>query len=331
MAAPVFRRHKIVVDACLPRRILGGMNEREGTAIAAICLMAAMADDSKSEAERQKLNEVFAGLGVEGEVAILRRVLLRETTLAEEAAHLQTPGLRQLAFEMAASVCDEDGGTCQAERAFLDNLRTVLDLGPSLAPVPVPVALPAVAAGAAPAPGADTRDAQADSLIIKYAILCGGLELLPQSLSTIAIIPLQMKLAHGVGELYGYALDRGHIKELLAAAGVGMTSQMLEGVARHFLGGLFKKTAGKMAGNVADAAAGAAMSFASTYAIGRIAKAHYSSGRQMNTAALRELFQREAAGGKELYSRYAGQIADQARTLSPTAVMDVLRGKATPF
>jgi len=307
------------------------MDNREGTAIAAICLMAALADNEKTETEQQKLKQLFSGLGIEGEAVVFRRVLLRETSLSQEAAELGTPELRQLAYEMAAAVCDAEGQTNADEKRFMDELRSVLGMPPAApAAPPAQESLEPSAVFAVPVTLLGPDDAEIDSLVIKYAILCGGLELLPQSLSTMAIIPLQMKLVHGVGEKYGYSLDRGHVKELLATAGVGATSQVVEGMARKFLGGFFKKAGGGLAGGIAEGATGAAMSFASTYAVGRIAKAHYSSGRQLTTASLKALFQKEAASGKELYSNYSGEIAAKARTLSPSAVIGMVTGKGSP-
>jgi len=40
-----------------------------------------------------------------------------------------------------------------------------------------------------------------------------------------ADIPLQMKMVYRIGKSYGFDLDRGHIKDFLATAGVGMASQ----------------------------------------------------------------------------------------------------------
>ena len=53
-------------------------------------------------------------------------------------------------------------------------------------------------------------------MILNAAIMNGALELLPQSLASMAIIPLQMKLVYRIGTEYGYELDRGHVKDLLA-------------------------------------------------------------------------------------------------------------------
>ena len=47
-----------------------------------------------------------------------------------------------------------------------------------------------------------------DSVILNYAILNGALELLPDTLASMAIIPLQMKMVYRIGKSYGYELDR---------------------------------------------------------------------------------------------------------------------------
>ena len=55
-------------------------------------------------------------------------------------------------------------------------------------------------------------------------------------------------------------LDQGHIKEFIAAAGVGLTSQYLEQFGRKLLGGLFGGVAGKMGRGLGGAATGMAFS-----------------------------------------------------------------------
>jgi len=82
-------------------------------------------------------------------------------------------------------------------------------------------------------------------MIIRYAILNGALELLPENLATMAIVPLQMKMVYRIGKAHGAELDRSSIRESLATAGLGLGSQMLEGFARKWIGGLGKKAGGK--------------------------------------------------------------------------------------
>lgn len=107
-------------------------------------------------------------------------------------------------------------------------------------------------------------------------------------------------------------LDRGHIKELLAAAGVGLTSQVVEGYAWKLLGGLLGMAGGGLMRGVGKQAASSAMSFASTYALGHLAKQYYGSGRVLSAAQLRELFGSLTQQARSLHGRYAGQIEQQA-------------------
>jgi uncharacterized protein (DUF697 family) len=150
---------------------------------------------------------------------------------------------------------------------------------------------------------------------------------MPQSLATMAIIPLQMKMVYRIGKKYGYELDRGHIKELLAAAGVGLSSQVLEGYATKLFGGLLGKLGGKIGKSFASQATSSAISFAATYAIGHMAQNYYAGGRTLSSIEMRQLFEqlKEKAGG--LHAKYAGQIQQQSRTIDTTQLLNLVRNQ----
>ena len=141
-----------------------------------------------------------------------------------------------------------------------------------------------------------------------------------------AIIPLQIKMVHAIGLAHGVELDRGHIKEFIAAAGVGMASQYVEQFGRKLLGGLLGKVAGKTLGNIGQAATGMAFSFATTYALGQVAKRYYAGGRVMSTAMLRESFQDLLGPAKQLQTEYLPQIRQKAATLDAGQIMSMVRG-----
>jgi uncharacterized protein (DUF697 family) len=165
-----------------------------------------------------------------------------------------------------------------------------------------------------------------DASILRYAILNGGLELLPQGLATMAIVPLQMKMVYGVGKAYGVTLDRGHIKEFIATVGVGMTSQVVENLARNLLGGFARKIGGKTAGKLVGTATGAAMTFATTYAMGQVAKQYYAGGRKLSSVDLRTLFTREVERAKGLYTQYRPQVEQSARNTDASQILSMVRG-----
>ena len=191
---------------------------------------------------------------------------------------------------------------------------------------------PADASGGAPSglPGtartSSMSDAEIDKLILNYAILNGGLELLPDSLSTLAIIPLQVKLVYRIGKSYGYELDPGHAKEFLATVGVGLTSQYLEQAGRQLLGGLLRTLGGRALGGLGRQAASSAMSFASTWALGQVARRYYAGGRVLTQDALRQAFAGLLTEAKSLQQQYLPQIESRARSIDMQQVMAAIRG-----
>ena len=170
-------------------------------------------------------------------------------------------------------------------------------------------------------------DAELDRSILNYALLNGALELLPQSWASMAIIPLQIKMVYGVGQAHGVALDQGHIREFIAAAGVGLTSQYLEQFGRKLLGGLLGKVVGKTLGGVGSAGTGMAFSFATTYALGHLTKRYYAGGRVMSTQLLKDTYQGLLPSAKQLQTQYLPQIQQKAQTLDMQQVMAMVRGK----
>ena len=296
---------------------------------------------------------------------LVHDVLLKRVTLDAMAARLTEHSHRQLAFEMAVCVCDADGQQSPAERSFLALLRGQLgidaqhaeafshqaealaDLTPAELAAPVTPVIPmtpaAVGVAAAAASVAATAfpvvsvppaqavtgaaDAELDRSILNYALLNGALELLPQSWASMAIIPLQIKMVYGVGQAHGVALDQGHIREFIAAAGVGLTSQYLEQFGRKLLGGLLGKVVGKTLGGVGSAGTGMAFSFATTYALGHLAKRYYAGGRVMSTQVLKDTYQSLLPSAKQLQTQYLPQIQQKAQTLDMQQVMNMVRGK----
>lgn len=193
-------------------------------------------------------------------------------------------------------------------------------------PAPHPTAVDALPASAADRRAGALSAAEMDSKILKAAIMNGAIELLPENLSTLAIIPLQMRLVYQIGKSYGYELDRGHIKDLLAALGVGLTSQYLEEAGRKLLGGLLGKAGKGIFGGLGKQAVSSGMSFASTYALGHVANQYYAGGRQLSTQMLKDAYQHVMQDGRQLQARYLPQMQETARGLNTAKIMSMVRG-----
>ena len=323
------------------------MNLQQQQSVLTIAMLAAFADGAKDDTEREEIRRIAQSLAADGNLPDLPRlyqdVLLRRTSLQAATAALQDPAHRQLAYEMAVCVCDVDGQQTPAEREFLAVLKQALQLGAQQttafdqeeqalaqaldnAGTPTRSALPVAAAAQGTPPSATPHDAELDKSILNYALLNGALELLPQSWASMAIIPLQIKMVHAIGKAHGVELDRGHIKEFIAAAGVGMASQYVEQFGRKLLGGLLGKVAGKTLGGLGGAATGMAFSFATTYALGQVAKRYYAGGRTMDTALLRDTFQSLLGPAKQMQTQYLPQIRQKAATLDAGQIMAMVRG-----
>lgn len=317
------------------------MSAQESQAILTICLMASFADGSKNERERDEIRRIAEGLGDGGvDVARLYQdVLLKRVALEDAVAALASEQTRQLAYEMAVCVCDADGVQSDGERAFLADLshRLGLDEAGSRDYSERAEAIASAPLGATDlvntAPQADATartsslsDAEMEKTILNAAILNGALELLPESLATMAIIPLQMKLVYRIGQSYGYELDQGHIKDFLATAGVGLTSQYIEQAGRRLLGGLLGAIGGGLLGGLGRQAVSSGLSFASTYALGHVAKRYYAGGRTFSTQMLRDTFQQMLGEAKGLQANYLPQMQEQARSLNPAKIMQMVRG-----
>jgi uncharacterized protein (DUF697 family)/tellurite resistance protein len=318
--------------------------------ILTLCLMAAFCDGDKDPREREQLKGITQTLAGEGSEAALnlpqiyQDVLLKKVTLDSAVASLRDPDAKNLAYEMAVHVIDADGKQNEAERLFLSSLRAKLGLSESEAQhiardadeIAEAAHIPAIAtgSGALTAAAATTSGARAsvdevalDKSILNYSILNGALELLPQSWATMAIIPLQTRMVYRIGKSYGYELDSGHIKEFLATVGVGLASQYLEQAGRKLIGGLFGKLAGGLVGGLAGRGTGMAFSFASTYALGQLAKRYYAGERTMSTALLKQTFGELMAPAKELQAKYLPQIQEKSRSINMTDVMAMLKGQ----
>ena len=327
------------------RELTSYMTTQQQEAILTVCLMAAFADGGKSDTERAAIKRIVESLPHRdlNAAAIHRRVLEQQASLTEVVAPLDSPSLRNFAYEMAVCVCDADEVVNDAERGFLESLKRELQL--SAAPTTAfqqraedtaraPLSEPPASTNASArlTPGVSPVDeAEMERSILNYSILNGALELLPESLSTMAIIPLQVKMVHAIGKRYGYSLDRGHIREFLATLGVGLTSQVVEGFALKLLGGLFGRLGGHggrgITHAVTDQVASSAIAFATTYGLGQVARRYYAGGRSMSTLDLKGLFSSISESAKSLHARYLPQIQERASTLNVGSLLPMIRGQ----
>ena len=267
---------------------------------------------------------------------IYQAVLLKRATLDAAVASLASPETKRLAYELCVGVCDADGTQGDAERSFLSDLQARLGFSAAEAAAAKVFTADAEALAAAPLvteppdlpsmrPGAMSAEEQ-DRMILNYAILNGALELLPDTLASVAIIPLQMKLVYRIGKSYGYELDQGHIKDFLATGGIGMASQYVEQIGVKLVGKLFgRKMLGGLLGGAAKQAVSSGFSFATTYALGRLAVRYYAGGRTFSAQVLKDTYAGLLGEAKGLQGQYLPAIREKARTVNVSQILQEVR------
>jgi uncharacterized protein (DUF697 family)/tellurite resistance protein len=318
------------------------MNDQEIRATLKIALMAAFADGMKDDREREAVRGVAQALAPQAGFdlpGLYRDVLLAKPDVAAVAAEIGSTEARQLAYEMAVGVCDADGVQGAAERDFLAKLASALGI-PAATASSVGESADAVAeaAGSTDESGsgsptvsgtvtgrASLSPAEMDKLILNASITNAALELLPESLASMAIIPLQVRLVYRIGKSYGYPMDASHAKDFIATLGVGLTSQYLEQFGRKLLGGLLGGVAGGIGRTVGRQAASSGLSFATTYAIGRVAQRYFAGGRTLDTNTLKESFAGLLEEARGLAPRYRAEIEQKAGTIDVRSLASLVR------
>jgi tellurite resistance protein len=213
------------------------LTRSETESILALCLMASFADGEKHEREREQIRKITDSLaGDDLDVAALyQEVLLNRPSTSTFAARLERPEARQLAYEMAVCVCDADEVRNESEKAFLKQLSDALAL-PSSATLTADTAstsLTTISVGSA----TPSQSEETDAMILRYAIVGGALELLPQTMATLAIVPLQTKMVYRLSKQRGFELDQKSIAEFMATVALPVASA----------GGSARKSAGNSA------------------------------------------------------------------------------------
>jgi len=299
------------------------MNTTDHTSLIAISILAARADGSVDSAEQRAVDAVVARMGNPDVASLVQQVAAGQLRVGDLASRLSDDEARRVAYESALTVINADGSANAAEQAFLDELRAALGfsdadvadatrIAGSMAQAPVAAAYP----GEPPA-------GQVDEFILRQAILTGAIEILPDRLANIAVLPLQLRMVYQIGQRHGQKLDINQVKDLAATLGLGAAAQSLEGLVMRLVGGLTGGLLGGIAGGATRVAAGAVITFTATYALGHVAEQYYAQGRRLSADDLRALFARFQGEAKTIYPRVQNQIQKQAGTLN---LQSLLRG-----
>ena len=301
------------------------MTSQDASTILALATLAAAADGEQDASELAQLTETASALGLTNPSAIMAEVESGALTLALLAERLSTPEARQLAYDTAAAVCHADGWINPSEGAFLRQLALAVHADTAAADAVV-----AEVNRVAGEPTGTEVHSELDQYILDQAIVTAGLEILPDRLANLGILPLQLRMVQQIGAKHGQQLDIHQVKDLAATLGLGAAAQVLEKVVRRtfgglaggLLGGALGGLIGGTAGSMAGLASGAAVTFAATYALGHVAAQYYAQGRSLSTADLKALFTRFRDEGQTLFPRVEARVRSAA---SGGSLTDILR------
>jgi tellurite resistance protein/uncharacterized protein (DUF697 family) len=304
------------------------MNADDASRITQIALMAAMADGQISPDEQRELASVAGRLGVPAATTAIDQPAAARQGIGVLAASLTDADARRTAYEVALAVCSVDGPPNPPEQAFLSALHGALGLAPAATHEfedHLRALTTAPLGGALAASTSTTDDAALDQRILQQSMLTGALELLPDRLANLAILPLQLRLVYEVGQRYGQQLDANQVKDLAGTFGLGAAAQMVEGLVRKVLGGVTSNILGGLLGGATGLAAGTAVTFAATYALGHAAKQYYAQGRKLSADDLRAPFTRFQGEAQGLLPQVSGQIQSLAKQVHLPDVLSQIR------
>lgn len=324
------------------------MTPHDAETIVAIAALAAQADGNQDHDERARIVERAVSLGLPDASTTLAAAMATTVggpvAVVRLAEQLSTHEARRVAYDTAVSVCYADGWINPSESEFLRALASALsidatDVNRAANNVHDEFSTATSSATVSANANARTHDhatptsSASDQHILDQAILSAALEVLPDRLANLAILPLQLRLVHQIGARHGQQMNVSQAKDLAAVFGIGAAAQIMEKVVRNTLGGLVGTLGrgvlggllGGMAGNAVGTAAGASVTFATTYALGHASEQYYAQGRQLSTDDMKVLFTRLQGEAKTMYPEIEARVREVAKNGS---IGTVLRGGA---
>ncbi|MCX7806009.1 MAG: TerB family tellurite resistance protein [Planctomycetota bacterium] len=303
------------------------VTEREAVACLKIVVAMAKADGKLEEAEKRALEEAIKDLKIAG-VPNVENLLEEQVNLDAEVSVLASRDARMLAYESACSMAMADGECSQEEQRLLDRLKKDLKISDRNASILTRVINEArdtvLPSNIQPISDPEKRAKEIKEDVLKYSVLSAVLGAFPVPglavVTDMAVVGLQVKMVRDVGQYYGHKVDKAAAKSLLGALGLGTGARIAVSNLCKFV-------------PVWGSAVGAAASFASTWALGRIADRYFAGGAKEDPAKLREEFKKAEQEGKSVYEQNKALVEEKrkaARTKIEALNKDLKAGKITP-
>lgn len=297
----------------------------EGLAGLRLLVCMARADGVLKADERYAIEDALAGADLPKGITV-DSLLFEEHDPLVLAKKIVSQDVREYSYASVFSVAYCDRELAEPEKKMLDMLRAewgisetddgalkkALDIGAN--PHNPDESLPLTTRGI------EARKKEFDSILGRASIVAGLTGAIPIPLvSDLMVVPMQIKLVYDVAALFGKRASKETIQLMFETLGVGVG-------ARIGISALCKLVPGF--GSVV----GAASSFASTYALGKVAYVYFEKDQTVHFEQLKELYREEQARGKAEFQKQKGAIEDASRSHTKrlkSLAHDLQQGKIT--
>ncbi len=280
-----------------------------------ILLSVAHSDGQFEQSERREIEAVLAKAKL-SEPLDLDQFSAEPIDYAQEAAKLTTPETQRALLDSLVNVIWANGDFDAGEEAALRQILAAWDYSPERIDAAVKSVRRNLAllnwVKVAPIEDPQKRQQAIQTAIRNHAIVSAVLGAFPVPLLSLGtdflVLAVQISLILDITGYWGYGqnFDRKSILELLVgSSGLGVTAFLTRNLAKLVPG----------FGSVV----GASTSFATTWAIGKVADAYYAQGRQVAPEALRKLFKQAQQEGEAAYHENEAVIT-QARHQNQEAI-----------
>lgn len=288
------------------------LNETEALASLRVLICIAKANGNIDPDERAALENVVSQLQIPAGSTV--KSLLEEKVDLESQLRLFTsPESRDLLYQSALGFARLERHPQPEAQKILDRIRAGLQISEEKALLTRRIISEAkdtlLPSNIQPSNDPALRVGEVKSDIVKYSVLTGVLGSIPLpgvAIATdLAVVAVQVKLVRDIGQRWGHTIDKQAAVSLMAGLGLGTG-------ARIAVSNLAKLVP------VWGSVIGATASFASTWALGKVADTYFERGMLTEMPALKAEFQAAQAEGRQAYLAHKERIEAKHAKHEPT-------------
>jgi uncharacterized protein (DUF697 family) len=287
--------------------------DRKSLASFRVLVGVARADGKLADSELEALR------GALGDNAGLLQSLVAENVDLDHELGLLSDEDRERVYQSAYAIAHADGNASTFEvsllRRILPNKGEDTILGQVFGEALDTLVPGRIVAEADPV----KRDSEVTEDILKYSVLSAVAGAMPVPgvaiVADLAVIAIQGKMVHDIGLYFGHAMDGQATRAFVTSVGGSALMRVAVNNLARFVPGW-------------GSAFGAATSFASTYAIGRVAQQYFEAGRGLGESELKSLYEAAKVEGRAQYEKEKSRI-DTAEVVHGKAIAELNEKLAT--